>query len=1066
MPGLNDFEDYISPLIERQFPAIYREDGPEFVAFVKAYYEYLEQTDKDLYITRKLFEYNDVDQSVDSFLDYFRKQFLLGFPKTINQGIPFTVKHIMDLYRSKGTPRAVELFLRLAYGIDSSLYIPGQHTVTASDADFYQPRYIEVIVDYNKDSAFSDYAGKDITGTISGATATVDSVLKTSAMGKITYVMFLTGITGIFKRGELIEYSGSTYSPKIVGSLSNISLTANGTGLTVGDELDVTSLEYGTQGLARVTGITDGTGRASYAINDTGFGYSTNSALSNVLVSTATLAVNNYTNGDATVRAEYGGNNFFILETITQPVEIIDYTTDSTSMASNVNTTTYVVGTNSSITSLNGSNHLANGQVSVVSNTGANGTLTLIINEGTFGNQVQYYHQSNTIGFEVGEKVSVNSTVYGYLNAANSTVLTMNATTTGFSNLATQQVTGERSGAVSNGISAASKLVQTGVKKLFLAATLAVNANTSAVSNAYRTGTLIGANSTAVGLVANSTDIYLTSPQNFIKGSDSNTYANVTAVRLGTDASLTIGTLGPDTESKNVYTNFISSTNNSANTDILDVIINGSNSGVGIVNSVTITTAGSGYANGESLVFTANSTIFGGITSGALPTLNAIATVGTDGSGVITSVTMTGQGNGYYHAPKITITTSGGSSGVLTPVMHFAYGLPKHGNTINTTHSGGYSNVLNDVLEFSVTTLGQINTFSSTSGGNSYTAPPFVLVQNRLVDKFNQRNANITYDTFVSDTQSNFAVDDVIVQTQSQEFLYINISSNTAAFTVGEGTVQAFNATVNNYGTVTAANDTVITIREIKGRKVESSGYINIGLTGHDVDYATGNTFIGLSSNSYANITGQSNTTENRFVKGRVLGSNTDNDTMEVRLHDSRFDFVVNTNIHIEDYSSQANLVQYYYHTANTSTRTTGLRLDERAGLSANINVAATTSSGLISSLQVVRSGYGYLDGETVTMSGGDLESISGTAVVNNHGISPGHHRTNRGFLNEDKYIHDNDYYQEYSYEVRSELPLDKYKQPLKDIVHLAGTRLFGQLQTSATAGMALSVANASVSQA
>ena len=83
MPGLNDFEDYISPLIERQFPAIYREDGPEFVAFVKAYYEYLEQTDKDLYITRKLFEYNDVDQSVDSFLDYFRKQFLLGFPKTI-----------------------------------------------------------------------------------------------------------------------------------------------------------------------------------------------------------------------------------------------------------------------------------------------------------------------------------------------------------------------------------------------------------------------------------------------------------------------------------------------------------------------------------------------------------------------------------------------------------------------------------------------------------------------------------------------------------------------------------------------------------------------------------------------------------------------------------------------------------------------------------------------------------------------------------------------------------------------------------------------------------------------
>ena len=138
-------------------------------------------------------------------------------------------------------------------------------------------------------------------------------------------------------------------------------------------------------------------------------------------------------------------------------------------------------------------------------------------------------------------------------------------------------------------------------------------------------------------------------------------------MRLGSGASLTIGTLGNDTETKNVYTDFISSSNNSANTDILDVVIDGSNSGIGIVNSVTISTAGSGYANGDALVF-AN----GGITNGTLPSLNAIGTVGTDGSGGITSVTLTGHGNGYYHAPAITITTSGGSSGALTPVMHLS----------------------------------------------------------------------------------------------------------------------------------------------------------------------------------------------------------------------------------------------------------------------------------------------------------------------------------------------------------------------------------------------------------
>jgi hypothetical protein len=183
-------------------------------------------------------------------------------------------------------------------------------------------------------------------------------------------------------------------------------------------------------------------------------------------------------------------------------------------------------------------------------------------------------------------------------------------------------------------------------------------------------------------------------------------------------------------------------------------------------------------------------------------------------------------------------------------------------------------------------------------------------------------------------------------------------------------------------------------------------------------------------------------------------------------LYDTRFDFITGSNVQIEDYSSQANVSEFYAHSPSTSTRTTGIRLDERAGLNANLNVTATTATGLIETLEVVRSGYGYEDGETITMSGGDSETISGTAVVNNHGIAPGHHRNNKGFLNEDKYIHDNDFYQEFSYQVRTEIPFDKYKQQIKDVVHLAGSKPFGMVQTSATANMVLAVANSSVSQA
>ena len=1062
MAGLNNFEDFISPLVEQQFPSVYRDEGPVLVKFLKAYYEYLEQSDKDLHTLRKMMERNDVDQSVDTFLEHFRKQYLNGIPKSPNQGTAFTIKHIMDVYRSKGTPRAVDLLLKLVHGVDSTVYVPGQHLMTASDADFYEPQYIEVTFPYDKDDEFSDFQGKDITGTITGATATVDSCLKTTADGKITYIMFLNNVKSIFKREELVSYVGGTLKPKIVGSLSDITLTAKGTGLSVGDELPVSSSKFGSQGLIRITSTTDGTGQADYTINDRGFGYSTNSAHSNVLISSAIIAVNNYTNSNATFRTEYGGNTFFSLETITQPVEFLDFTSATSTFAAALNTTTYVIGTNSSITSLNGSNHLANGKIGVFSNTGANGSLTLFVSEGTFGNQIQYYYQSNTTAFQVGETVSVNSTVTGVLNAANSTVLTINAAANGFTNIATQQVTGARSGAVANGLSAASKVVQTGVKKLWLTATASTNANTTATSNGYRTGTIIGANSTAIGLVANSTDLFLATSQNFIKGSDSNTQANVTAIRLGSGGALTIGTIGVDTETKNVYTVFISSSNNSANTDILHVVIDGANSGVGIVNSVTISAAGSGYANGDALVFAS-----GGITTGTLPTTNAVGTVTTNGSGGITGVTLSNNGVGYYSSPTITITTSGGSSGTLTPVMKFGYGLPKHGNTINTTHSGGYSNVINDVLTFSQDTLGAINTFSSTNGGNNYTAPPFALIQNRLVDKFNQRNVVLKYDTFVSGVRSNFLADDILVQTQPQSQLVLTHNgANDAAFTVGEGVVQVVNSTVNNYATYVSGNSTVFTIRDGKRRKVESDGHINVGLTDASITWATGNTFVGLTSGSTGNVTGQSTSIVNRFVKGKVLTSNTSTNMLEVQMYDTRFDFQNGSNVQIEDYSSSANVAEVYYNNPNTSVRTTGIRLDERAGLNANLTITATTGTGLIDTFKVVRSGIGYEDGETVTMSGGSGDLISGAAIVNNHGIAPGHHRNNKGFLNEDKYIHDNDFYQEYSYQVRTIIPFDKYKQQIKDVVHLAGSRVFGMVEATSTADMQLAVANSSVSQA
>lgn len=80
--------------------------------------------------------------------------------------------------------------------------------------------------------------------------------------------------------------------------------------------------------------------------------------------------------------------------------------------------------------------------------------------------------------------------------------------------------------------------------------------------------------------------------------------------------------------------------------------------GTGPITSVTITTPGTGYANGETVAFG------NGVSAGA-------ATINTNGSGVITAVNLTGGGSGFVNAAAVTvtITTVGGTTAVLTPVL-------------------------------------------------------------------------------------------------------------------------------------------------------------------------------------------------------------------------------------------------------------------------------------------------------------------------------------------------------------------------------------------------------------
>ena len=64
---MTSIEKTISPFIDQQFPAFYRENGKNFVAFVRAYYEWLESSGNAVFHARSLLDYVDIDRAEAAF---------------------------------------------------------------------------------------------------------------------------------------------------------------------------------------------------------------------------------------------------------------------------------------------------------------------------------------------------------------------------------------------------------------------------------------------------------------------------------------------------------------------------------------------------------------------------------------------------------------------------------------------------------------------------------------------------------------------------------------------------------------------------------------------------------------------------------------------------------------------------------------------------------------------------------------------------------------------------------------------------------------------------------------
>lgn len=250
----------ISSLISSQVPFFVRNDHPKFVAFLEAYYEYLEQEGvtipqgKAVERGKNLLNYIDIDKTLDGFADHFFNHFLKYIPADVLTDRRNLVKHIKDFYAARGTEKAARFLVRILFDEDLDFYYPKADILRASEGKWYVEKFLTI-----RNTSINNVSNNDIVNTekfihtkifgeSSNSTAVVDEVQRFVRNGLPIDRITLSSVTGRFKEGENI-HSRSTSNGNTVfvraevlnNGISSIVVTYGGAKYNVGDPVRIDS---------------------------------------------------------------------------------------------------------------------------------------------------------------------------------------------------------------------------------------------------------------------------------------------------------------------------------------------------------------------------------------------------------------------------------------------------------------------------------------------------------------------------------------------------------------------------------------------------------------------------------------------------------------------------------------------------------------------------------------------------------------------------------------------------------------------------------------------------------
>ena len=239
LPIHPSFDERISVRVEGQLPDFVKQDHATFVAFLEAYYEYMEQLGKPYEIVGNLKNYFNIDKTVDDFLKYFKTQFGKDIPEAVfaNANKPHVIKRLRDFYRSKGSEKSFQFLFRLLYQEEIEFYYPSVDMLRVSDGRYTKDKILRCI-DTSGSSAIFDFTGSTITGGTSGTTGVVELVLKEQIGAFEVSTIYLSKVAGTFLSNETVTDGINTFT--LDGMVTDYTITNPGNGYSVDDNITIT----------------------------------------------------------------------------------------------------------------------------------------------------------------------------------------------------------------------------------------------------------------------------------------------------------------------------------------------------------------------------------------------------------------------------------------------------------------------------------------------------------------------------------------------------------------------------------------------------------------------------------------------------------------------------------------------------------------------------------------------------------------------------------------------------------------------------------------------------------